>query len=70
MSKIWKIGSKDDTLSYYVAALNRETAAKVVQDMVGPLKHGTIQELPETPAGYKLDGQIPCILVEDPDYEG
>lgn len=70
MSKFWKIGSKDDSLYYYAAAPNRDMAIKVVTDMVGPLKHGTIFELGGLPDGYMLDGQIPCLVVEDPEYEG
>lgn len=70
MSNIWKIGSKDDSLAYYVAATTRDSAISEVQKITGPLKHGTIRQLPETPPGYMLTGPIPCILEEDPEYDG
>jgi hypothetical protein len=70
MSNFWKIGSKEDTLCYYVAALTREQAITEVQKLTGPLKHGTIQQVPERPKGYVLTGQVPCILDEDPEYDG
>lgn len=72
MSKIWKVGSKQDTLFYVAAAPNWETAAKLVESMTGPMNPNqrVIQELPEAPPGYKLSGQIPCLMEEDPDYDG
>lgn len=72
MSKYWQVGSKQDTLYYYVAAPNRETAISLVERMTGPQNpnNRVIKELPMVPAGYKLIEQVPCILEEDPDYEG
>lgn len=72
MSKFFKIGSKQDTLAYYVAAPNRETAISIVEKWTGPQNPNNrlVQELPAPPEGYKLTGQIPCLLEEDPDYEG
>jgi len=72
MSKIFKVGSKQDTLAYYVAAPNRETAIHLVEKWTGPQNPAVrvVVELPAPPDGYKLTGAIPCLLEEDPDYEG
>lgn len=72
MSKFWKIGTPQDTLGYYVAAIDRQSAIKVVEALTGPQNPSVIRvaELPDKPAGYKLSGQIPCFLEEDPDYDG
>lgn len=72
MSKFWKIGSRVDTLSYYAAAPNRETAVKLVERMTGPMNPNAViaKELQDPPEGYKLSGTIPCLMEEDPEYEG
>ena len=70
--KIWKVGTKQDSLSYYAMAPNRETAVHLVEKMTGPMNPSSrvVTELPRRPEGYKLTDQAPCLLEEDPDYEG
>lgn len=72
MSKFWKIGSKQDSLFYYAAAPNRETAVALVEKMTGPMNPNqrVVQELPDKPDGYLLTEDIPCLLEEDPEYDG
>jgi hypothetical protein len=71
MSKFWKIGSRQDSLFYYAYAPNRETAIKLAEAFTGPMNpnNRVTVELPAMPAGYKLGGQVPCILEEDPESE-
>ena len=42
MSKMWKVGSKQDSLSYYAAAPNRETAIKLAEALTGPMNPGQV----------------------------
>lgn len=66
MIKFWKIGNRDDTLSWYAQAPNREMAIKVVEDLMGPQNPSRrlVTELPGLPEGYKLDSDVPQILSE------
>lgn len=72
MSKFFKVGSKDDSLFYYVAAANRDTAIHTAEKLSGPMNPNrrVVTELPEMPKGYLLGDQLPCILEEDPEYDG
>ena len=72
MSKIFKVGSKQDTLVYYAAAPNREMAIHLVEQWTGPMNpsNRVVVEVPVPPPGYKLTGQIPCLMEEDPEYDG
>lgn len=72
MSKFWKVTSPPNELAYYASAPNKETAVKLVEGMTGPMNPNSVvlKELTELPPGYMLSGPIPCLLDEDPDYEG
>ena len=72
MSKFFQVGSRQDSLSYIAAAPNRETAIKLVEAMTGPMNPAAVlcKELSTYPPGYKLTGQIPCLMEEDPEYDG
>lgn len=71
MSKIFKIASDVDTLAYYVAAPNRETAVATVERLMGPQNPSRrkVTELTEAPAGYIVPTGT-GILEEDPEYDG
>lgn len=64
MTRFWKVGSRDDTLAYYVLAPNKEMAAKVVEDLIGPQNPSRrlITELPACPEGLTVEGDQPQIL--------
>ena len=68
--KYWKIGNRDDTLSWYAIAPNKEMAIKVVEDLMGPQNPSKriVQELPACPAGYRptlpIDPAVSEILTE------
>lgn len=70
--KFFRIGSKVDSLSYYVAALNRDQAIATVERITGPQNPNqrVVTELSQMPDGYKLSEAVPCILEEDPEWEG
>jgi hypothetical protein len=70
MSKIWKIGSDVDTLSYIVAAPNRETAVATLERLTGPQNPARrrVTELPGVPPGYIAAES--GLLEEDPEYDG
>jgi len=72
VSKIFKVGSKADSLFYYVAAPNRDTAIHLVEKMTGPQNPSqrVVVELLERPPGYLQSDLPPCILEEDPEYDG
>jgi hypothetical protein len=73
MTKYWKVGTKEDRLSYYVVAPNRNVAIRLVEQIVGPFNPSRVlcTELPQAPRGYNITGDLSqSVLEEDPDYEG
>jgi hypothetical protein len=58
MIKYFKIGNRDDTLSWFAQAPNREMAIKVVEDLMGPQNPSRriVVELPSCPEGYTVPG--------------
>lgn len=68
--KIFSIRSRDDSLAYYVAALNEQQAVRLVEGLMGPMNpaHRKVQELVVPPKGYKPSEQ-PGILEEDTEYD-
>jgi len=71
MSKFFKIGTLEDTLQLYAAAPDRNTAIRLAEALTGPMNPSRVKvaEIPAPPPGYKLTGQIPCLMEEDPDYD-
>lgn len=69
--KFFSIRSRDDSLAYYVVAINEQQAVKTVESLTGPMNpaHRKVVELPEAPKGYVFTDQIPCILEEDTEYD-
>lgn len=45
----WKIGNRDDDLSFYVSAETKEMAVRVVEELVGPINpaHLVAKKVPE-----------------------
>jgi|GEM_PF-2235637 len=72
MIKYWKVGTKDDTISYYAVAPNRNVAIRLVEQISGPFNPSRVlcTELPQAPRGYKITGDVSqSVLDEDPDSE-
>jgi len=72
MIKYWKIGSRSDELSYFVAAPTRDAAVAVVEKLMGPQNPSQrlVQELPGAPRGFVIpEDEQPALLQEDPDAD-
>jgi hypothetical protein len=65
MSKYFIVEGRDDVLFYHVLAPSKEAALEVVEDLVGPLRHAKIIQLPSCPEGFTAVGDEPQILTEE-----